>query len=76
MSVSECSGERIEKIVLGICAMDKKTSSKPMKEIMNRIEKTSIFQIKYFSDKVKFEQPVETWPVVRLLTTTNHLQCI
>jgi inositol hexakisphosphate/diphosphoinositol-pentakisphosphate kinase len=76
MSVSECRGERIEKIVLGICAMDKKTSSKPMKEIMNRIEKTSIFQIKYFSDKVKFEQPVETWPVVRLLTTTNLLQCI
>ena len=36
-----------------------------MKEIMNRIEKTSIFQIKYFSDKIKLEQPVEAWPVVR-----------
>jgi inositol-hexakisphosphate/diphosphoinositol-pentakisphosphate 1-kinase len=72
MSVSERGGERVEKIVLGICAMDKKTSSKPMKEIMNRIEKTSIFQIKYISDKVKFEQPVETWPVVRLSPTTDH----
>jgi hypothetical protein len=44
--------------------MDKKTSSKPMKEIMNRLEKTSIFQMKYFSDKVKFELPVEAWPQV------------
>jgi hypothetical protein len=64
MSLSERGVQRVEKIVLGICAMDKKTCSKPMKEIMNRIEKTSIFQIKYFSDKVKFEQPVETWPIV------------
>ena len=76
MSVSERGGERVEKIVLGICAMDKKTSSKPMKEIMNRIEKTSIFQIKYISDKVKFEQPVETWPVVRLSPTTDHFHII
>ena len=77
MSLSDRGGDRVDKIVLGICAMDKKTvchacelrchllsarkvfwlrmvvpgnvnaprqSSKPMKEIMNRIEKTSIFQ--------------------------------
>ena len=66
MSFPDRGGDRVERIALGICAMDKKTQSKPMKEIMNRIEKTSIFKITYFSDKMKLEQPVESWPIVRV----------
>ena len=56
----------IKKITLGICAMDKKAQSKPMREILQRIPE-ELFTIVYFGDDLILNQPIETWPVVEVL---------
>jgi len=63
----------IKKITLGICAMDKKTQSKPMREILKRLS-TEQFEIVIFGDECILHQPVESWPVVEALITfySNH----
>lgn len=56
------------KIKLGICAMDKKVKSKPMQEILKRLDATGIFEIIYFpQQEVIFGLPIESWPVVEAL---------
>lgn len=57
---------RPEKIRLGICAMDKKTKSKPMKEILTRFS-AEWFEIIIFGDECILEKPIESWPVVEVL---------
>ncbi|GMH48361.1 hypothetical protein TL16_g00275 [Triparma laevis f. inornata] len=54
------------KIILGICAMDKKSRSKPMAEILSRLD-PSLFVIKIFGDEVILKATVEDWPVVDVL---------
>ena len=49
------------RIRLGICAMDKKARSKPMAEILRRLDATN-FRVVFFGDDVILEQPVEDWP--------------
>ncbi len=56
----------IKKIVLGICAMDKKARSKPMKEILSRLPE-DLFEIVVFGDDCILNQPIELWPVVEVL---------
>lgn len=56
----------IKKIVLGICAMDKKARSKPMKEILSRLPE-DLFEIVVFGDDCILNQPIESWPVVEVL---------
>lgn len=57
-----------KKITLGICAMDKKSQSKPMREILNRLPE-DMFEIIVFGDNCIFNEPVENWPVVEVLIT-------
>mmetsp|Transcript_17693 Transcript_17693/g.71022 ORF Transcript_17693/g.71022 Transcript_17693/m.71022 type:complete len:98 (+) Transcript_17693:226-519(+) len=49
-------------LVVGVCAMAKKTQSKPMGEILKRLPK-SVFKIVVFEERTILERPVEEWPV-------------
>lgn len=57
-----------KKVILGICAMDKKVKAKPMVEILTRLPE-DLFEIKCFGDDCILNQPVESWPVVEVLIT-------
>ena len=58
--------ENDDRIVLGICAMDKKARSKPMAEILSRLD-DSQFHIIFFGDDAILNQPVEDWPRCRVM---------
>ena len=49
------------RIVLGICAMDKKTRAKPMQSILSRFSDLS-FEIRIFGEEAILDQPIEQWP--------------
>ena len=49
-------------VVLGVCAMDKKSCSSAMREILSRIEAFGEFEIVVFGDERIVNEPVETWP--------------
>uniref|UniRef100_A0A7C9AR37 Inositol hexakisphosphate and diphosphoinositol-pentakisphosphate kinase n=1 Tax=Opuntia streptacantha TaxID=393608 RepID=A0A7C9AR37_OPUST len=51
------------KIKIGVCVMEKKASSAPMREILERLEAFGEFEIINFGDKVILEDPVESWPL-------------
>lgn len=53
-------------IVLGVCAMEKKTASKPMQEILGRLP-AQVFKIVVFDERTILEEPVERWPVCECL---------
>jgi inositol-hexakisphosphate/diphosphoinositol-pentakisphosphate 1-kinase len=59
LSVQRSSNKR--RIVLGICAMDKKTSAKPMREILGRLP-TEDFEVIIFGNATILDEPVEKWP--------------
>jgi len=61
------SGHHGKQVVVGVCAMEKKTLSKPMKEILTRLEEFEYIKTYIFSEKVILEEPVERWPVVDCL---------
>jgi Diphosphoinositol pentakisphosphate kinase 2 N-terminal domain len=69
-----------DRIRLGICAMDKKARSKPMAEILSRLDE-SLFQVVFFGDDLIKHSPIEEWPVcdgtaarcLRLDRKTNKL---
>jgi inositol-hexakisphosphate/diphosphoinositol-pentakisphosphate 1-kinase len=49
------------RIRLGICAMDKKARSKPMAEILSRIDE-NMYQVVFFGDTVLLSDPPTSWP--------------
>ncbi|WOK99372.1 inositol hexakisphosphate and diphosphoinositol-pentakisphosphate kinase 1-like isoform X1 [Canna indica] len=51
------------KIKIGVCVMEKKVSSAPMGQILERLEAFGEFEIIIFGDKVILEDPVESWPI-------------
>ncbi|XP_025089827.1 inositol hexakisphosphate and diphosphoinositol-pentakisphosphate kinase 2-like isoform X4 [Pomacea canaliculata] len=53
-----------KKVIVGICAMAKKSNSKPMKEIVKRLENFTRLQIVIFEEDVILNSPVHEWPVV------------
>ena len=54
--------ESSSRILLGICAMDKKARSKPMAEILSRLD-DNLFKVLFFGDEVILNQPIEDWPI-------------
>ncbi|XP_069551505.1 inositol hexakisphosphate and diphosphoinositol-pentakisphosphate kinase 1 isoform X2 [Brachyistius frenatus] len=59
--VDESPSER--QIVVGICAMMKKSKSKPMTQILERLCKFDYIDVVIFLEEVILEEPVEKWPL-------------
>lgn len=54
------------RIRIGICAMDKKARSKPMEEILNRLDQHT-FEPVFFGNDVILNEAVEKWPICDVL---------
>uniref|UniRef100_A0A1A9WB12 Inositol hexakisphosphate and diphosphoinositol-pentakisphosphate kinase n=1 Tax=Glossina brevipalpis TaxID=37001 RepID=A0A1A9WB12_9MUSC len=52
-----------KQVVVGVCAMSKKTQSKPMKEIITRLEEFEFIKMVIFSEEVILKEPVDNWPI-------------
>ncbi|XP_042351477.1 inositol hexakisphosphate and diphosphoinositol-pentakisphosphate kinase 1 isoform X4 [Plectropomus leopardus] len=50
-------------IVVGICAMMKKSKSKPMTQILERLCRFDYINVVIFPEEVILEEPVEKWPL-------------
>ncbi|XP_076026280.1 inositol hexakisphosphate and diphosphoinositol-pentakisphosphate kinase 1 isoform X2 [Genypterus blacodes] len=50
-------------IVVGICAMMKKSKSKPMTQILERLCKFDYIDVVIFPEETVLEEPVEKWPL-------------
>ncbi|XP_075884994.1 inositol hexakisphosphate and diphosphoinositol-pentakisphosphate kinase 1 isoform X2 [Nelusetta ayraudi] len=50
-------------IVVGICAMTKKSKSKPMTQILERLCRFDYIEVVVFPEEVILEEPVEKWPL-------------
>lgn len=50
-------------IVVGICSMAKKSKSKPMKEILERISLFKYITVVVFEEEIILNEPVENWPL-------------
>ncbi|KAK2842621.1 hypothetical protein Q5P01_012821 [Channa striata] len=61
MEDDELPSER--QIVVGICAMMKKSTSKPMTQILERLCKFDYIDVVIFPEEVILEEPVEKWPL-------------
>ncbi|XP_021340442.1 inositol hexakisphosphate and diphosphoinositol-pentakisphosphate kinase 2-like [Mizuhopecten yessoensis] len=61
------SHEDIAAITVGVCAMAKKCNSKPMLEILQRLELFEHIKTLVFEEDVILYQPIEDWPVVDVL---------
>lgn len=56
-------GRGYKKIIVGICVMEKKAFSAPMRQILDRIKAFGEFEILHFGDRVILEDPIESWPI-------------
>ncbi|XP_042459231.1 inositol hexakisphosphate and diphosphoinositol-pentakisphosphate kinase VIP2-like [Zingiber officinale] len=57
------AGNATKRIKVGVCVMEKKATSSPMRKILERLEAFGEFEIINFGDKVILEDPVESWPI-------------
>lgn len=72
MSVSDDSetssmSDNYKQVVVGICAMSKKSESKPMIEILTRLREFEFIRTEVFPEDVILNAPVEEWPIVDCL---------
>ncbi|KAI4467915.1 diphosphoinositol pentakisphosphate kinase [Holotrichia oblita] len=51
-----------KQVVVGVCAMAKKSQSKPMKEILTRLQEFEYIKIIVFPEEVILQKPVDEWP--------------
>ncbi|KZC11838.1 Inositol hexakisphosphate and diphosphoinositol-pentakisphosphate kinase [Dufourea novaeangliae] len=66
MGGNDLEGEG-KQVLVGVCAMAKKSQSKPMKEILTRLEEFEYIKIIVFPEEVILKESVEDWPVVDCL---------
>ncbi|XP_035718715.1 inositol hexakisphosphate and diphosphoinositol-pentakisphosphate kinase 2-like isoform X3 [Vespa mandarinia] len=66
MGGTDLEGEG-KQVLVGICAMAKKSQSKPMKEILTRLEEFEYIKIVVFPEEVILKESVEDWPIVDCL---------
>nr|CAH7742232.1 unnamed protein product [Callosobruchus chinensis] len=50
-------------VIVGVCAMEKKTQSKPMKEILTRLQEFEYIKVIVFQEDFILQKSVEEWPV-------------
>ncbi|KYB26511.1 Inositol hexakisphosphate and diphosphoinositol-pentakisphosphate kinase-like Protein [Tribolium castaneum] len=50
-------------VIVGVCAMAKKSQSKPMKEILTRLQEFEYIKVTVFPEEIILQKPVEEWPV-------------
>ncbi|XP_076259063.1 inositol hexakisphosphate and diphosphoinositol-pentakisphosphate kinase isoform X5 [Rhynchophorus ferrugineus] len=50
-------------VIVGVCAMEKKTQSKPMKEILTRLQDFEYIKVTVFPEDVILTKPVQQWPM-------------
>ena len=55
--------EQKKTYIVGVCAMEKKSSSRPMKEILERLIRFEQIEICVFEESVILKEPVENWPL-------------
>ncbi|KAB7495313.1 Inositol hexakisphosphate and diphosphoinositol-pentakisphosphate kinase [Armadillidium nasatum] len=67
VSGSSSQDDSVKHVVVGICSMEKKSSSKPMREILMRLEEFEYITTCIFSEDTILRQPVEEWPIVDCL---------
>uniref|UniRef100_A0AAZ3R020 Inositol hexakisphosphate and diphosphoinositol-pentakisphosphate kinase n=1 Tax=Oncorhynchus tshawytscha TaxID=74940 RepID=A0AAZ3R020_ONCTS len=60
---------RERQIVVGICSMMKKSKSKPMTQIMERLCKFEYITVVIFPEEVILSQPVDKWPLCDCLVS-------
>ncbi|KAI5745620.1 hypothetical protein M8J76_012817 [Diaphorina citri] len=58
--------EEGKQVIVGVCAMAKKSQSKPMKEILTRLEEFEFIKMIVFSEET-IQKPVDEWPIVDCL---------
>ncbi|CAK9296273.1 unnamed protein product [Gordionus sp. m RMFG-2023] len=56
-----------KQIIVGVCAMEKKSKSKPMHEILQRLDKFEYISTYIISQNDILNEPVENWPIVDCL---------
>ncbi|BES94642.1 Acid_phosphat_A [Nesidiocoris tenuis] len=56
-----------KQVVVGVCAMSKKSQSKPMREILMRLQEFQYIRILVFPEETIVTTPVEEWPIVDCL---------
>uniref|UniRef100_A0A1B6D4P0 Inositol hexakisphosphate and diphosphoinositol-pentakisphosphate kinase n=1 Tax=Clastoptera arizonana TaxID=38151 RepID=A0A1B6D4P0_9HEMI len=59
----EICAEEGKQVVVGVCAMARKSQSKPMKEILTRLQEFEYIKMIVFAE----EKPVHEWPIVDCL---------
>uniref|UniRef100_T1IX99 Inositol hexakisphosphate and diphosphoinositol-pentakisphosphate kinase n=1 Tax=Strigamia maritima TaxID=126957 RepID=T1IX99_STRMM len=58
-----------KQVLVGICAMEKKSQSKPMREILTRLEEFEYIRPIVFPEEMVLKEPVEKWPQVDCLVS-------
>ncbi|XP_065076617.1 inositol hexakisphosphate and diphosphoinositol-pentakisphosphate kinase 2-like isoform X17 [Ochlerotatus camptorhynchus] len=60
---SDDSSTTYKQVVVAVCAMSKKSQSKPMKEILTRLQEFEYIRMIVFSEEIILKEPVEKWPL-------------
>jgi inositol hexakisphosphate/diphosphoinositol-pentakisphosphate kinase len=64
-------------ITFGVCAMENKARSKPMRKILKRLTSDTTsgvdFDVIVFGDRVLLDQEIETWPICDVLISFDSL---